>query len=45
MLAPGLAWLDPALPAEVSQRSPLAKAWRQLDETLNDYITRGMIAA
>ncbi len=45
VLAPGLAWLDPALPAEVSQRSPLAKAWRQLDETLNDYITRGMIAA
>lgn len=45
VLAPGLAWLDPGLPDGVSQRSPLAKAWRQLDKTLNDFIAEGMIAA
>ena len=45
VLAPGLAWLDPDLPDDVSQRSPLAKAWRQLDKTLNDFIADGMIAA
>jgi hypothetical protein len=45
VLAPGLAWLDPALPAEISQRSPLAKAWKHLDHALDDFIANGMIAA
>jgi hypothetical protein len=45
VLAPALGWLDPDLPDDVSQRSPLAKAWRHLDRTLDDFITDGMIAA
>ena len=45
VLCPGLAWLEPALPDDITQRSPLAKAWRQLDRTLNDFITDAMIAA
>jgi hypothetical protein len=42
---PGLAWLDPSLPTEISQRSTLAKAWRQLDHALSDFIDRQLIAA
>ena len=45
VLTPGLAWLDLALPEEIAQRSPLAQTWRQLDNTLNDFITHQMIAA
>jgi hypothetical protein len=45
VLAPGLAWLDPGLPDDISRRSPLAKAWRHLDRTLDDFIANGMIAA
>jgi len=45
VLAPGLGWLDPGLPEDVSRRSPLAKAWRHLDNTLDDFIAHGMIAA
>lgn len=45
VLAPGLAWLDPALPDDIAQRSPLAKAWRQLDKTLDTFIGKQLIAA
>ena len=44
VLTPGLAALDPRLPAELARASPLATAWRQLDRTLDDHITRGLIA-
>jgi hypothetical protein len=45
VLAPGLGWLDPGLPQDVTRRSPLADAWRHLDKTLDDFIADGMIAA
>jgi hypothetical protein len=45
VLAPGLAWLDPHLPDEIAQRSPLAKAWRQLDHALSDFVADQLIAA
>jgi hypothetical protein len=45
VLAPGLVQLDPALPAEVSIRSPLATAWRHLDRALEDYISNQLAAA
>jgi len=45
VLAPGFAWLHPALPHGIAQRSPLAMAWRQLDRTLATFIEDGMIAA
>jgi hypothetical protein len=45
VLAPGLVQLDPALPAEIAKRSPLATAWRQFDHALDDFITTKMIAA
>lgn len=45
VLTTGLGWLDPTLPVDVSQRSPLAKAWRQLDATLDQFISNAMIAA
>jgi hypothetical protein len=45
VLAPGLALLDPLVPDDVVQRSPLASAWRQLDLTLNDFIHRQLRAA
>jgi hypothetical protein len=45
VLAPGLALLDPLLPADVAQRSPLASAWRQLDLVLNDFVDAQLLAA
>lgn len=45
VLAPGLVQLDPALPADLRRRSPLAQAWRQLDTTLDAYIAAQMVAA
>ncbi|MGH9246289.1 MAG: hypothetical protein ACRD29_18650 [Acidimicrobiales bacterium] len=45
LLAPGLGWLDPRPPDDVSRRSPLAKAWRHLDKTLDDFTADGMTAA
>jgi len=45
VLAPGLAALDPRLPEELSRRSPLATAWRQLDRTLDTFIDEGLAAA
>jgi hypothetical protein len=45
VLAPGLVQLDPALPADVAARSPLATAWRRLDSALDDYISCQIAAA
>ena len=45
VLAPGLALLDPTLPPDLAQRSPLATAWRQLDHALNDFVDRQLLAA
>jgi hypothetical protein len=45
VLAPGLALLDPLIPAELAQRSPLATAWRQLDLALNDFVDAQLLAA
>lgn len=45
VLAPGLSWLDPRLPDEISSRSPLGKAWRQLDRTLDQFIDGALTAA
>lgn len=45
VLTPTLAHLDPRLPADLAQRSPLATAWRQLDNALNAYIARQLTAA
>ena len=45
ILAPGLVQLDPALPDEITRRSPLAIAWRQLDRALDDYMDRQLLAA
>jgi hypothetical protein len=39
VLTPGLALLDTAArPADMAPRSPLARAWRQLDKTLDEFI-------
>jgi len=45
VLGPGLAVLDPALPADLAKRSPLATAWRSLDRELDRFITDGLAAA
>jgi hypothetical protein len=45
LLAPALAALDPHLPDNLAKRSPLATAWRQLDRTLDTYITTALAAA
>jgi hypothetical protein len=45
VLAPGLVELDLSAPPGVTTRTPLAKAWRDLDRSLDDYISRQLIAA
>jgi hypothetical protein len=45
VLAPGLAALDPRLPPELAERSPLALAWRRLDHNLDRFINDGLAAA
>lgn len=45
VLAPGLALLDPALPDDVSRRSPLAVAWRHLDRAIQHFVERSLVAA
>jgi hypothetical protein len=45
VLAPGLTALDPQLPAELSARSPLARAWRSLDRSLDEVINDALAAA
>jgi hypothetical protein len=44
VLAPGLAALDPRLPPELAQRTPLATAWRRLDRTLEQFISDALTA-
>ena len=45
ILTPGLTALDKALPETVSQRSPLATAWRKLEGALDEFMTKGLLAA
>jgi len=45
VLAPGLATMDPRLPADLVRRSPLATAWRQLDHALDEFVHGGVTAA
>jgi hypothetical protein len=45
VLAPGLALLDPLIPADLAQRSPLATARRHLDLALNDFVDAQLLAA
>src|SRR6266496_1882064 len=45
VLTPGLSVLDPKLPEDIADRSPLATAWRCMERTLDGYIEERMIAA
>ena len=45
VLTPGLAALDPHLPRELSTKSELATAWRQLNRTVDQFINDGLAAA
>jgi hypothetical protein len=45
VLAPGLALVDPALPDDIGRRSPLAIAWHALEQALDDFTRRSLIAA
>ncbi len=45
VLTRGLAAMDPAVPAEISTRSPLGRAWRQLQRALDDFIDLGLAPA
>jgi hypothetical protein len=45
VLAPGLALLNPTLPPHLVQRSPLSRAWQQLDHALDDFVDRQLRAA
>jgi hypothetical protein len=45
VLAPGLVLLDPAPPDEIVRRSPLATAWRNLQQALEHFAERSLIAA
>ena len=45
ILNPSLAELDPALPAEITARSPLATSWRAFDRAIENVIRQAAIAA
>lgn len=45
VLTPGLTLLDPALPPEITPRSPLATAWRQLEKALERFAHDALVAA
>jgi hypothetical protein len=45
VLAPGLALLDPLLPVDLAQHSPLATAWRELDHALNNFVDAQLLVA
>ena len=45
ILGPGLAALDPCLPSDITRRSPLAQAWKQLTTQLDQFIGRGLAPA
>ena len=42
---PSLAELDPSLPSEIAERSPLAKSWRAFEHALDQRITEASITA
>lgn len=45
ILGPGLAALDPHLPAQIARRSPLALAWNNLQRELTRFIDHGLTSA
>jgi len=45
ILGPGLAALDPGLPSDITSRSPLAQAWKQLTTQLDEFIGHGLAPA
>jgi hypothetical protein len=45
VLTPGLTALHPALPDDLTRRSPLATAWRQFNRALDHQITAGLAGA
>ncbi len=45
ILGPGLAALDPCLPGDITRRSPLARAWKQLTTQLDRFIGHGLAPA
>lgn len=45
VLTPSLAELDPALPAEIAARSPLARSWRSFEHALDARINDAALAA
>jgi hypothetical protein len=45
VLSPGLATLDPQLPAYLARRSPLALAWKNLTIELDRFISHGLAPA
>jgi len=42
---PSLAELDPALPSDIAERTPLAKTWRAFERAIDDRIKEAAIAA
>ena len=42
---PALAQLDPALPTEIANRSPLASSWGAFERAIENIITQAAIAA
>jgi len=45
VLGPGLAALDPNLPAGLAKRSPLALPWKNLTRELDRFIGHGLAPA
>ena len=45
IVTPSLAELDPALPDEIAERTPLARSWRAFERALNDRIADAALAA
>jgi hypothetical protein len=44
-VTPSLAELDPALPDEIAERTPLARSWRAFERALDDRIADAALAA
>jgi hypothetical protein len=45
VLAQGLTYLDPALPADIAKRHPLTTARRTPERELDHFVTAGLAAA
>jgi hypothetical protein len=45
ILNPALAELDPALPAEIADRSPIARAWRAFEHAIDTQIKQAALTA